>query len=134
MARGIQEKGRKMAKERKTYARYIYNRGLQTFWKGDAANAGSRFRSIAIASDQFNSTEGTFQVYALEGVGKGIQNGKFAGSDDNPQILFDKDIHGLDAAAKEFNELAKDATESGFEPVGFMEMLEFEAKLQTSRS
>ena len=72
MARGIQEKGRKMAKERKTYARYIYNRGLQTFWKGDAANAGSRFRSIAIASDQFNSTEGTFQVYALEGVGKGI--------------------------------------------------------------
>jgi hypothetical protein len=123
-----------MAEQRKPYARYIYNRGLQTLWKGDAANAGSQFRSIAIASDQFNSTEGVFQVYALEGVGKGIQNGKFAGSDDDPRVLFDEDLHGLEAAAKQFNELVKDAQRSGFETISFMDMLEFEAKLRDSRS
>jgi hypothetical protein len=123
-----------VAKERKSYARYIYNRGLQTFWKGDAAKVGSQFRSVAIASDQFNSTDGIFQVYALEGVGKGIQDGRFAGSDDDPRILFDKDIHGLRAAAKQFNELAEDAQRSGFEPISFMDMLEFEAKLQRSGS
>jgi hypothetical protein len=123
-----------MAKERKAYARYIYNRGLQTFWKGDAAKAGSQFRSVAIASDQFNSTKGIFQVYALEGIGKGIQNGKFAGSDDDPHVLFDKDIHGLEAAAKQFNELLEDAQRSGFQPISFMDMLEFEAKLQGSNS
>jgi hypothetical protein len=119
-----------LAEERKTYARYIYNRGLQTFWKGDAAKAKSQFRSIAIASDQFNSTEGTFQVYALEGVGKGIEKGKFVGSEDDPLILFDKDFNGLEAAASRFEELANDAQRSGFEPISFMDMLEFEAKLR----
>jgi hypothetical protein len=119
-----------MTKERKNYARYIFNRGLETFWKGDAADPGSQFRSIAIASDQFNSTQGVFQVYALEGVGKGIQKGKFAGSEDDPSVLFDKDFVGLEAAAKQFNDLAEDAMKNGFTLMDFMDVLEFESKIQ----
>jgi hypothetical protein len=81
-----------MEKERKIYSRYVFNRGLQTLWKGDAAKAGSQFRSIAITSDEFNSTQGIFQVLALEGIGRGIKDGKFAGSKDDPKVLFDSSI------------------------------------------
>ena len=112
--------------ERKIYARYIFNRGLQTLWKGDAAEAGSQFRSVVLTSDNFNWTIGIFQVYALEGVGKGIQNGKFAGSDNNPKLIFDKDFDGLDAAAKKFNELVDEAKHEEFEPITFMDIIEFE--------
>ena len=78
-----------IAKEQKVYSRYIFNRGLQTLWKGDTAVAGSQFRSVAITSDEFNSTQGTFQVFALEGVGRGIRDGKFAGSEADPKMFKD---------------------------------------------
>jgi hypothetical protein len=120
--------------ERKPYARYFYNRGLQTFWKGDAAKPGSHFRSVAIAADNFNSTVGTFQVYALEGIGRGIENGRFAGSEDNPRVIFDEDFQGLDRAARKFKELVEGAQSNGFEPITFMDMLEFEDKLRASRT
>jgi hypothetical protein len=76
---------------------------MQTLWKGDASVAGSLFRSIAITSDEFNSTQGTFQILA-EGLGKGVHDGKFAGSD----------------------------TE-GFKRITFMDMIDFEEKLRASR-
>src|ERR1035438_3158039 len=98
-----------MAEGRKVYSRYIYNRGLETFWKGDPAEAGSQYRSIVITSDQFNSTQGIFQILALEGVGKGIEGGKFAGTNGDPKVLFDKDIQDLDKASKQFKELVTEA-------------------------
>lgn len=117
-----------MTKERKVYSRYIFNRGLQTLWKGDAAVAGSQFRSVAITSDEFNSTQGTFQVLALEGVGRGIKDGKFAGSGADPKVLFDQDVQGLDPAGAKFNELVADAKRQGFTPITFMDINEFEAR------
>jgi len=65
-----------MTKNHKVYSRYVFNRGLPTLWKGDASDAGSPFRSVAITSDEFNSTQGTFQVLALEDTGRGISRRK----------------------------------------------------------
>ena len=118
---------------KKVYSRYIFNRGLETLWKGDAAVAGSQFRSIAITSDDFNSTHAIFQVFALEGIGRGIEDGKFAGSDNNPQLLFDADFNSLREAAKKFQELAIQAVEEGFEAITFMDIVEFEEKAQASK-
>jgi hypothetical protein len=122
-----------MANEKKHYARYIYVRGHQTLWRGDPANAGALFRSVAIVTDQFNSTIGIFQVYALEGTGKGIENGKFAGSDGEPRLLFDKDFNGMDAAARQFDEIVNQAVAEGFKIMSMWDQIEFEEALRASK-
>jgi hypothetical protein len=119
-----------MKKERKFYARYHIVRGHQSLWKGDAAQAGSQFRSVVITSDEFNSTQGTFQVYALEGIGKGIQDGKFVGTEDDPTLLMDEDFQGADAAGKRFHEILKGSVENGFKPVSLWDEMEFQANLK----
>lgn len=122
-----------MAREKKYYARYIYNRGLESLWKGDPANPGAFFRSVAIVTDQFNSTRGVFQVYALEGIGNGIENGKFAGTETEPTLLFDKEYEGMDAAAEQFAKLVKEAEALGFKAMTFWDQIEFEEKARASR-
>ncbi len=121
-----------MATAKKHYARYYIVRGLQTMWAGDAAQAGSLFREFVITSNEFSSTLGTFQVYGLEGASGGIKAGKFAPSDAEPTVLFDKDFNGLDLAAKQFEELVAEAQKRGFKPITMMEMLEFEDKARRS--
>jgi hypothetical protein len=118
-----------MVSERKIYARYIYNCGLRTYWKGDASKAGSQFRSIAMTTDAFANTEAVYQVYALEGTGNGVVNGKFAGTKGDTSVIFDKDFQGMDAKAKQFAEVANDAQREGFKPIDVMDWLEFESKL-----
>jgi hypothetical protein len=122
-----------MPKERKVYSRYAFNRGLQTLWNGDAASAGSQFRSVAITSDDFNSTQATFQVFALEGIGSGVKEGKFVRSEDEPKVLYDEDFKGLDAAAKKFGDLVTDAEKQGFKRITFIDILEYEEKARQSR-
>lgn len=117
-----------MAGEKKIFARYIYNRGLETLWKGDPANPGAIFRSVAIVTDQFNSTVGIFQVYALEGIGKGIENGQFAGTTGDPKLLDDKEFRAIDAAAKHFQSLVKSAQSDGFKVFTIWDQIEFEEK------
>jgi hypothetical protein len=120
-------------KERKIYSRYVFNRGLQTLWKGDAAKTGSQFRSIAITSDEFNSTQGIFQLLALEGIGEGIQDGKFAGSNDDPKVLFDNDFRSLDEAGKKFDELVVAAESEGFKRITFFDIIDLEEKARGSK-
>jgi|GEM_PF-3612233 len=122
-----------MKKDRKVYSRYIFNRGLQTLWKGDAAAPGSLFRSVAITSDEFNSTQGIFQVLLLEGTGKGIKDGKFAGTDGDPKIVFDQDIKGLDEAGKKFAELVAESQKQSFKTITFMDIVDFEEKARASQ-
>jgi hypothetical protein len=122
-----------MEKKRKPYARYYIVRGHQAFWKGDPAVSGSQFRQLVITSDEFNSTQGTFQVYELEGTGKGIQDGKLSVSQDEPRILVDEDFAGLDAAGKKFKEMAEDAQKRGFKAVTLMDELEFQAKAREQK-
>jgi hypothetical protein len=122
-----------MAGERKIYSRYIINRGLTTLWKGDPATPGALYRSIVLTSPDFNSTVGQFQVLALEGVGKGVENGKFAGPQGEARVLFDEDRNGLEGAAKAFDVLVKDAEKEGFSQMTFWDQIEFEAKLRDSQ-
>jgi hypothetical protein len=122
-----------MEEDRKIYSRYVFNRGLQTLWKGDAAKTGSQFRSIAITSDEFNSTQGIFQLLALEGIGKGIQDGKFAGSNDDPKVLFDNDFRSLDEAGKKFDELVVAAESEGFKRITFFDIIDLEEKARESK-
>jgi hypothetical protein len=121
------------ATQRKIYSRYIYNRGLQTLWKGDAANPGALYRTIAITSDEFNSTLGVFQVLELEGTGKGIENGKFAGTEGDPKVLFDSDFNGMDAAAEQFKKLVKEAEAAGLKLMTFWDQIEYEEKLRAPK-
>ena len=122
-----------MAAERKIYSRYIINRGLTTLWKGDPATPGVLYRSIVLTSPDFNSTAGLFQVLALEGAGKGVENGRFAGPQGEARVLFDMDLDGLDEAAKQFDVLVKDAEKNGFAQMTFWDQIEFEAKLRDSQ-
>lgn len=122
-----------MARAKKHYARYYIVRGLQTMWLGDAAEVGSPFREFVITSNEFNSTIGTFQVLGLEGASGGIKDGRFAPSDAEPTVLFDKDFDGLDAAVKQFEQLVVEAQRHGFKPITMMEMVEFEDRLRRSQ-
>jgi hypothetical protein len=115
---------------RKHYARYYVVRGHQALWKGDPAESGAQFRQIAITSNEWNSTQGTFQVYAVEGAGEGIRDGKLAVSGNDPNVLFDGDFQGLDVAAKKFDEIVKEALDLGFRLVTLMDELRFQAKLK----
>jgi hypothetical protein len=121
-----------MATAKKHYARYYIVRGMQTMWRGDAAQAGSPFREFVITSNEFNSTQGTFQVYGLEGASGGIKDGKFAPSDTEPTVLFDKDFNGLDPAAKQFEQLIEGAQRQGFKPMTMVDIIEFEDKARRS--
>jgi hypothetical protein len=121
-----------MATAKKAYARYFIVRGFETMWHGDPAQIGSRFRTFVITSNEFNSTQGTFQVYGLEAASTGIKDKRLAASDEEPAILFDKDFNGLDSAAKEFDRLVTDAQKGGFQKMTMMETLEFEDKLRRS--
>lgn len=119
-------------KTRKPYARYYIIRGHQALWKGDPADSGAQFRQVVITSNEWNSTQGIFQVYGIEGTGKGIRNGKLAVSENDPTILFDKDFQGLDAAGKQFDQMMQDAQAQGFKPVTLVDELEFQAKLKNA--
>jgi hypothetical protein len=121
-----------MATAKKHYARYYIVRGEQTMWVGDAAEVGSSFRQFVITSNEFTSSLGIFQVYCLEGASGGIKDGKLAASDAEPTVLFDKDFNGLDAAAKQFEQLIEEAQKRGFKPITMMEILEFEDKRRRS--
>ena len=102
-------------------------------WRGDAAEPGSPFREFVITSNEFNSTVGTFQVLGLEGLSGGIKDGKFAQSDTELTILFDKDFNGLDEAAKQFDQLVSDSRKLGFQPSTMWDILEFEDKARRSK-
>ncbi len=119
-----------MKTNRKPYARYFIVRGHQALWLGDAAEDGSRFRQFVITSNEFNSTEGTFQVYGLEGVGRGIKDGRLAVSEQEPQVLFDEDFKGLSTAVKRFTLLIEEAVRNGFRQVTLLDELEFQSKLR----
>ena len=133
MESGDEELETEKPADKKRYARYVYNRGLQTLWKGDAANPGAFFRSVAIATDQFNSTVGVFQIYALEGIGKGVENGEFAGTEGEPKLLFDQDFDGMDVAARQFDKLVKEAEAEGFKIMTFWDQIEFEENAKASK-
>jgi hypothetical protein len=119
-----------MAKPKKHYAKYWIVRGSQAMWRDDPAKAGSPFRQVLITSDEFTSTQGTFQVYALEGASGGIKDHKLAESDEEPALLFDKDFNGLKAAVEQFENLVADAEARGFLQITQMDILEFEDKLR----
>jgi hypothetical protein len=119
-----------MQKGRKVYARYYIVRGHLAMWKGDPAKEGSKYRGFAIASNEFFSTGGTFQVYGLEATSAGIRDGELVISDDAPTVLFDKDFQGLDAAGKKFDELIKESEGQGFKGCTLMDEMEFQAKLK----
>lgn len=110
----------------KEYARYPVVRSHQALWKGDPAKQGSQFRQIVIASENFNSTAGMFQVYSLDATGKGLPNGSFGIAKDELNLIFDGDFKGIDAAGAKFRELRDEAMESGFKPVKLTDEMKFQ--------
>jgi hypothetical protein len=113
---------------KKNYARYIYNRGLVVLWKGDPAEAGAIHRSIALVTDAFNSIDSRCQVYELEGVGKGVTDGKFAGTEGEPTVRFDKDFDRLEEGAAQGKALVKQAEAEGFRQMTIWDQIEFEER------
>jgi hypothetical protein len=120
-----------MTEKRKFYARYPYVRGNQALWRGDPSEGGAQFRQIVVTSNEWMLNQGVFQVYALEGTGNGIVDGKFSASP-NPKVLCDEDVEGLEAAGQEFGRIVKEAEQQGFKRASFIDELEFQAKLKAS--
>jgi hypothetical protein len=117
---------------KKNYARYIYSRGLTTMWKGDPANPGAVYRSITLVSDAFNETAAPCQVYALEGIGKGIDKGKFAGTRGESTLYFDQDYQTLPEGYRQMKELEAKAQADGFKIMTLADIIEFEEKASRS--
>ncbi len=109
-----------------SHGRYYFIRGLQSLWKGDPLVSGSQFREIVITSNQWNSTEGTFQTYAVECCTIGLAEATMAVSRE-PKLLFDSDFEGLEAAAKKFTELSADARAQGYSVLSLFDELDFQA-------
>jgi hypothetical protein len=122
-----------MKEERKYYSRYHIVRGHETLWRGDPSEAGSQFRQVLITSDEFNWTVGTFQVYALEGIGKGIQDGKFSGTEEGTKLLFDQEFQGLDTAGKKFEQIVNESVAAGFKSFTFVDDMMLQAKLNRKK-
>ena len=120
-----------MADGKKHYARYAFIRGNQALWNGDPSEKGAQFRQVVIASDEWMSDSGSFQVYALEGISNGIIEGKLSPGL-NPTVLFDGDFEGFQAAAERFDQIVTDAEARGFKKRSFIDEIEFEAKLRDS--
>lgn len=115
-----------------SYARYYIIRGNQALWKGDPAESGAQFRQVVMTSNAWNSTQGAFQVYCLEGASKGVADGKFSVSPETFPVIFDGDFQGAEAAGKKFDELVREAQRQGFKNVSVMDEMEFQAKLRKS--
>jgi len=112
--------------ERKSYGRYYFIRGHQSLWKGDPSLSGSRFREVVITSNQWNSTAGVFQVYAIECQSLGMLDATLDVSP-APQLLFDADFDGLAVAAKQFAELANSAKADGYSVLSLFDELDFQS-------
>ena len=82
-----------------------------------------------ITSDEWFLTTAVFQVYALEGVGKGIVDGKFS-VEPTSKILFDRDVEGLDNAVKLFQDSITDAEKQGFKQLTIVDELKFQSHLR----
>lgn len=102
-------------------------------WRDDPAKPGSPFREFVVTSNDMTSTQGTFQVYGLEGASAGIKDGNFMPSDEPPKVLFDKDFIGLDSAVKQYRQLIAEAQAQGFRQMTMLDILEYEDRLRHSR-
>lgn len=115
--------------DRKSPGRYCFIRGHQALWKGDPAVSGSQFRQVVITSNDWNSTEGTFQVYAVEGTGLGMAESTMAGAQE-PSVLFDSDFEGLEPAGRKFTELVAEAKALGYSVLALFDELDFQTQLK----
>jgi hypothetical protein len=105
-----------MAKERSIHARYQIVRGRTTLWRGQADEKGSQFLEIVITSNELDSTQGVFQVLALQGIGAGMVDGDLK-TEDETNILIDRDFDGLDAALREVQMITAHAESHGYKPL-----------------
>lgn len=121
-----------MPKEGRIYARYYIVRGHTTLWRGNADEKGAQFLEVVITSNEFNSTQGIFQVLALQGTGAGIVDGELK-TEKDLNVLLDRDFNGLDSALKEVQTITSHAELHGFKPVSLIEQLEYEEKRRQSK-
>lgn len=117
--------------QQRSSAQYFYIHGHQSFWRGNPSDHGSVFRTIVISSDQWNDNTGKFQVYAIEGVGRGMEDGKFAGVTDKPTVIFDQDYQNAEDAGKTFKELSHDSEGKGFRAITLWDVIEIEANARS---
>lgn len=117
-----------MAEDKNNFARYYIVRGNQALWIGNAAENGARFRQVCITSNDWASPFGVFQVYCLQGISQGLQNGSLQVGP--PELIFDEDFQGQADADTKFDDLVKQAEREGFRTPSQVEILEFQAKAQ----
>lgn len=120
-----------MPGDKKIFARYYIVRGNQALWIGDAAEDGAQFRQVCITSNEWASPFGVFQVYCLQGTGKGLKDGTLQVGP--PELLFDGDFASQTDADRKFKELVEQANQKGFRVPSGMEMIDFQAKAEEQR-
>ena len=69
--------------------------------------------------------------FTIEG-SKGIADGKFAGTEDDPALQFDQDFTSFADAGKKVMELATEAEAEGFRQMTFWDEIEFDEKARQS--
>ena len=101
--------------------------------EGDPAKTGAEFREFLMTSDDWNSMAAVFQVYGLEGVGRGIKDGGIVVNYEETKLLSDGDFNGSEAADKKFKALVDEATKLGFKELSLIERTEVNQKLHESK-
>ena len=72
-----------------------------------------------------------FRSMHLKGPAKAYkQDGEFAGPENEPQLMFDEDFDGLDAAVAKFEQIVQDSIVNGFTPFSLMDEMELQARLE----
>ncbi|HTT18992.1 MAG TPA: hypothetical protein VMG82_08600 [Candidatus Sulfotelmatobacter sp.] len=117
---------------KRIYSRYDIVRGQTTLWRGNVHEKGSHFLELVITSNEFNSTQGVFQVLAFQGIGAGIVDGELK-TEDNTNVLVDRDFNGLDAALNEVQKITAHAQSHGFKPLSLIGQFQYEQNRRESK-
>ena len=117
-----------------SFARYYVVRSNVALWNGDPAAMGTEFRQVVVTSNQWNDTRGSFQVYALRGIGDGLVEGNLSVPKDTFELLFDQDFDGFDAATEKARALVEEYQRSGFSTHSFMDEQDFQAKAKAEKA
>lgn len=107
--------------KKKHYARYVFVRGNQALWKGDASEAGAQFRQVVITSDEWMLIKGHSRSTPLEKASARASSKASLDTEPDPKLLFDRDFKGLEQAAEKFKQIIKEAEDQGFRAVGLFE-------------
>lgn len=123
----------KETQEKKPFSRYIYICGNVAMWAGDPATPDTPFVQVVITSNGHDEIYGTYQTYAVKGIGDGIVEGKLSIPKDTFQLVSDGDFVGLKSASEHADALVREYELQGFKVTTQLSEMRFQEQMSAQR-